>query len=1109
MVESHLSAAEVQARLGNRIATPLMATLRRAADTPAEDIGLRERCFQDTFEAALKYVATLLIAQHRVDGLRDTTLLEHVAKLARPSLGTYAAIVRDATHVYKHSELPHLRELTAFLGDDLEDKVFQRLQTLSDMVDYPTPSNARSYKQLVDVLVVARNRAAHGAAATRARLQMRCALMEAVTMAMYERLRPVFEMRLILPQAVQDTPDGAVLLARSLNGSASSNVQIECTKPQSTGHVWVRISKEEEDERWLDLFPFCHAEATESETEIRFGFLNRVVKSRIDYLSYTDNRFILPREDPLFSDAQTHLMEVAAEEGSIGLPDHLMKLLEVSAHAKHWFEQSLVHKVEGNLNTAISNLRQSVQESPGFRAAVYELASLLTDTHQYEEAHEALEAYLNLLPDDEEMLLLDAEVLLRQGRSDSVSDRMERVLAADPTNTWALDLRERAQTSRVDLVPDSELVNDRMLLPHEFLLECFRHQAADGWLTWLSRKDTSGEARGVGLPGRRARATEAPEAARIGRAARYLAIAGIVGLSLLTSALFRYGKEPDWIMAAATLALGVVWGLILYSTHRIRRLLIQSRPNFAAFIRSQIDVSPDRQFLNLVTPIFGTFPGEGSGWKRFTLMLWYNRLRIVLTLIVSIGLTYWFFDVTRTTTVYWYCKVAYVSMIALLWIGFVYLLSLLVCFHSLLRKLRFQDIHFSLVQHPKLSIRYLSLLSRRLSYPMIIVYVAFVFALYLGPFEANLAFVAVQLLLLLFTCYVYYSTIFLVRSVIIQNKWRRIAEFSVHFDKPFNRLIEKADRGDLDRLMDLTAMRDFLDGMEVWADKKRTLLVTSIFYLTVIVASTSGLSYLMTRAIMPTISCKANQIVSDGKPRFSDETFSGGEVIRVRVQDVDDTFIVYNSSSLDELLQEENYSVGIDGGKRKTEDKNTFRVDDSYDEPKDGFMRCDWQFAGHGELDHEYRLPSREDANNPSPLFLLLVAYNKVFHGIPGMGGGKLSYAVDVSGECTGKEKTIFSSSRFIRMNTPQLVFCAVLEFRWVDGKLKMIERVGKEAMVPFPNSGPGIQEQKAKWEKVKNHINWLGKQLCTEDQATWQGEWKRPRPPKNGGRPEDQQESG
>jgi hypothetical protein len=373
-------------------------------------------------------------------------------------------------------------------------------------------------------------------------------------------------------------------------------------------------------------------------------------------------------------------------------------------------------------------------------------------------------------------------------------------------------------------------------------------------------------------------------------------------------------------------------------------------------------------------------------------------------------------------------EVAFGALGFLVALHLAYLLTCVVAYHRFLRRLQSEKIYFSLVQHPKLSIRYLAHLGRRVSFPLLLVYTLTTFTLYLGPFLANEKYIAALSALLVFVCATYYGTIFLIRRLIIQNKWQLISQFSGHFDDPFQRLIERARSEDLKRLRELLEMRDFLDSLDVWAERKPVLAATSLFYVAVLLLATIGMSFAMTRHVMPRFSRAANLSVASSAERVVDlgaQPPGVSPALGIDVQDVDDTVLVLWGETAASMTNRERCRVGRSRGEGVPGDGET-----------PGFRRCDWANGRHGSLD--LSIPLGEETH------VLVVAYNKVYRGFFGMGGGKFSFGI----HARSGGRSLVRVRRFVRINTPEIGYAAYIVIRRENDRLSARVLEGKEAVL-------------------------------------------------------------
>lgn len=88
----------------------------------------------------------------------------------------------------------------------------------------------------------------------------------------------------------------------------------------------------------------------------------------------------------------------------------------------------------GYRGEAVAFYRQSLERDPGNVALAIELATLLEAEGQQTEARDLLHLYGLLFPEQPDIMLAQAEWLMRQGRPDESLERARRILAEDPEN---------------------------------------------------------------------------------------------------------------------------------------------------------------------------------------------------------------------------------------------------------------------------------------------------------------------------------------------------------------------------------------------------------------------------------------------------------------------------------------------------------------------------------------------------------------------------------------------------------------------------------------------------------------------------------------------------
>ena len=977
------SVAEIEESY-SRYATPMLLPFYRVLNTSRDDLGSIEKRLLDSYESTIKYVVTILISLYRSQGVANEQLEREIAKLAKPSLGMYTGLLRMLLKALGSTGHPVVEELAALYKEKVDSDTFESLLVLSDAAEYVTPKNARSFKQVTDVLVTYRNKAAaHAASVNEKELkERRLPALGKVLFHVYERLAFLAEKNLLCVESRKQTADGIVQEARVLNGLRSRLQSVDLPETTPVGHLLVELEDSDDKAILVDLFPLCIVRDGVGEGQ-QILFLNHAKKSKIEYISYeTGEKVVISSSDAEFQSLKKSLLGFFEVSESGGIPEHLLEKLAVSEESRQHYSKALVLLEEGLKEDAIEIIEHAIDRSPGYTEAVSTCSQLMRDVGRREDAHGVLSDYLALLPGDLSLLVSDAEILIELGRKKAAEGRLREIRAIDPEHTKARRLEELARNLQGVAVDEgSDGPGEGVIvLPHEALVEA------------------------LGLPR--------------GRTVRVLTIFVSI-LTLLEAGVF--GFYGDLMMAITMVSLGGLLGVVLWATFKIRALLEDSRTKFAAFLKTGKHERTEGVIFDLVVDVFGRFETE-SGSSILKSAVTKNLLRVLAVSSGAVFLALWFFAIASYSPVSSLVDIAFGLFALLFSLAFVYLISCVLSFHKMLRILRYQRIHFSMVQHPKLSIRYLSHLSRRVSYPVLLVYVVAAFNLYLGPFLANLAFVAALSGFMLLVCYSYYSTIFLVRSVIIQNKWTMISRFSVHFQEPFESLVGRARGKDMVRIKELLEMRNFLDSLDVWAEKKSVLLGMSLFLVGVLLFSTIGMSNIMTRHVVPSLSRYANSAEGRQSTQLLEGvtgTDGGGEIV-VRVSGVDDTVIVCWGRSLSDAFER---GADVTGP--------SWRGASTSDDSESGCQRCDWENGIHGNM--ELEIPATEELN------IVLIGYNKVYRGFWLMGGGKFSQEIEVLVD----GRVLLHDRAFIRMNTREVVYVAHLQAEREEEGLRVAAREG------------------------------------------------------------------
>ncbi len=946
---------------------PVIINLYQALNTDSDQQSMIMAKLFDSFEGIMKFLSGIYISWYQSMELRHPSIDAQISKLKRPSLGEFISLIRNVQNVAVKIDPDFLSDFNKVYKSKTEESVIEHLRIISSVAGLDFVGRKIKFSDVLDFLCNYRNRIkGHGGALDVGKIIEFNNSYSEVIIYILKQLEFLIEFQLLTVQDSIQTQNQTEYRCNDWTGLMPKVIRLkEFNEKYIAGHVLVQ-SRNDEAPYCLSLFPYWNI-FTDKNNSQELCVLNHMTNSKIEYLSLSSGSNVSISSKNVEFGSIVSILKSGTEEK---IPDHLLKKLEVSDFAREAFHRAVAALDIGEDFAAVDRLKQALKDSPGYKEAVITLSELYIRQDSHLEAHEILDSYIEFLESigiksvGLEALILDAKMLFALSMFEGADERLREILAIDPENPEAIRLNEEF---KADKEKSESAYNETGNDKSEFML--------------------------IG---------EAIFQVFSGKQKRYKRVNLIFTLFLVftNSLIFLFNK--DLLMALTIFSLGATWLTAQWAVRRIRYLLLNSRSNFGSFLRLGRGKEMDMVFNDMLAPIFcKKIIGENI-FRRFKSFFSQNKIRIILLLSTSTAASLWLTVITKLSTDNLTAKILYGILGFFLFFDFLYLITVLFQFQSLLGKLKFQRIYFSIVQHPKLSIRYLSGLSRRISYPMLIVYVLFSFTLYLGPFLANIVFVMLFSLLVILSSYIYYSTILLVRNVLIQNKWRIISRFSVHFDTPFEDLVSSARKEDMERINELIEMRNFLDSMDVWAEKKSVLLMNSLLYLFIIFIATIGLSNIMTRNVVPVISKMTYQTAASGYSGaipFSDDPDS----LSIQIKDVDDSFIVFWGNEISDLLGSTAYFGEL----------NSHYFGNEF-----GYQRCDWYNGAHGAFIKEMD-PGDEKQ-------LLLIAYNKVYHGFLGLGGGKLSYDVTV----TLNNELIHSRKVFIRTNTQDMEYVILISIK-------------------------------------------------------------------------------
>lgn len=979
-------------------ATPLIGPFLRVL---REDT-LDEKGLLDASESATMYLALAAFAYYQKVGYSVSAISKAVDSITvGPAFGGFTRLLRELIVVFRSDQQSYLmRSLNAFYTAELDSASEEDINYLAECADLEQSRYESSNKGLLDVLVEYRNNSAHEPYEY-SRLETKIHTLVRVIDTLLLAVKDVATLPLLeICKSEKDSAQYGINRWTGLNFNKEVATLAEDLKIH---HTYIQLTNDDGKIDLIDLFPFylgldCQDESGSSH---QLCVQNGVKKVIVAYSSYQSGHiYKLTKEHPFFGPVKQGFAKLKAKvaSGHEGLPPWI--ILEVSEESRNSFSRAQADSHEGDIENAIIHLKDAVEKSPVYEEAVKRLGELLERENRLEEAHEVYDQYLGYFPMVIDLQVQDARVLLGLKRYDSVRGKIRRIRDEDPGNSDVLTIEaalDAAESEGED--PDEGKLQatskTQISLPYEYFINCLCIQEESERKTKPAVKYRNEQ-------------LAKPNTLSCLKSRSLIIPFFIIGLTFGEFAFFR---SQDLVMGLTLLSMGLLWGAVVWATFFIRKTLEESRSNFAAFLKSKKGIDSHIIFYDLIIPIFGKFQLSDYGLKGIFEGLKNNKFRVLFMFLGAFASSILFLNITKYSGASIKYDIAYGIYIFFVSLSFLYFISCLVLFHRQLNPTRFPDIEFSLVQHPKQSIRYLSHLSRRLSYPQLLIYVLATFTMYLGPFLANIVFIFMLSALLIFTVYSYYNTIILVKRVIVKKKWSLISRFSRHFDKPFNQLIDLGEPSALEKIKQLHSARNFIDSMNVWAESKPVLVGTSILYLAVLLLSTIGLSNAMTLHVVPTFSKYANQKTHEKQTQYIPWPGKAYDnvTLKVEVKDVDDTVIVFWGSDSDELIEKMNsYSMKMNDKDSPSQHPNV--------------KRCDWANGSHGSMEEVINLNGSRK--------VVIIAYNKIYHGFFYMGGGKLSYDIKAflqkDGQMLGEP--LVEEKAFVRINTKEIGYAAYLD---------------------------------------------------------------------------------
>ena len=975
----------------SRCAHPAISVFYRALNTSEDDAGSKLKLMLESFESTLRYLSLICVSKYQKDKLSKESIETSIVKLIKPSAGDLGALIREIPKLYKSvnpsDRLMH--SINEILNTSLPERTYDHLKSLSDIIGYKIPKNSKSVLIVIDTLITFRNNYAHGAAPSKEGLQLRIDLLTSLIDYLFECFYPVLNLDLIDIRKMYESQGKTAYEAIQWNGINNKNQKIEKSAIKfETGHLYIVFEND-----YYDLFPYCMG--LENDLSSLY-FLNNITKTKAIFISYTNGKSLeFTVESSIFRSVVDFFDMQQLKDGGKGVAAHMLKFMsEISPDSEKHYDDADVEIAQGNTSTAIEHLKYAVNNSPGFIKAIKKLCRLYEESGDYSLSHEVMNEYIEYHPDPEESIIFDDAIILMKIDEGKAVERL-KYLSDEKKNPEAAVILEEIENG----VFSDQIRNNDLLESEE--LEKNVVTILDHTVTNIGRL----------FPFR--------------FRPWYIYLLAAIISSAPAIIFFRQEKI---LMMSTSVSITLLWFSVIFSINKIKKLLIISKINFKAFYR--IIKTFDETYQEMLIRIFGVYPEnvnliDKKRKKKILKMKWI-RSAFILVLSLSITITFYYLSMYKKDLI---SSSFYIVQLFLFSYCFSYLLTVLYIYNKMLGQFQVDQIPFSLVQHPKLSIRYLSSLSRKITFPILLVYFLFCFTLYIGPIKSNLSFVGPFSIFLLFVLSIYYSTIFKIKNVISQKKWSLISVFSSHFDKPFDDLIKKARKEDMERITELIRIRKFIEKMNSWAEKPSVLVTTSFFYLFFLIATIYGTSNLLTKIIVPKIHDKQTQKTSE---------ISKFDLTR------EDSYLQFDISNVDDVaavmwfdksnLTSRDSAHILNTIEPFLKNKSEFQTNVPNPDDSSGIFACKWISGGtHGEINAKMNLEKDKT--------IIIIVFNTVYENFLGVGGGKLSYEISVNSETA----QILNEIEFIRMNTRAVGYFAQMEFNEEKNQITVKEGLNFE----------------------------------------------------------------
>jgi tetratricopeptide (TPR) repeat protein len=960
---------------------PLFSAYKRVLDSYHTNPSDARNNIEDCIEVIIKYTTLYLYAGYKYEKHNNPKVDKLLSGLLVPSLGSYSQILTALTADMKKSS-DVFSSIVTVLETKVSDNMLAALRKLSEYTDIdglaPLRAKEQIYLRVIGSMVQYRNKTrGHGATENSEFIEHILDALNVVVTEFMDQFIDVFKKDLISVTSITKDDYGYNYNVIKWDGIGKQIGQIKSDTDDYNVGITYFVLQIGEIKEHIQISPFLTSTDQDKNSEV--FFLNDAKKNHVEYLAYASGKKIKIEA----SSGKPFQKVMSLLEGfKYYISEGYRKPQIIDNESIDLYRKALVTYNEGAFETTVHLLDEAIRLSPTYVLCINYLADLYAKNNRNQDAISIILNYLDYMsgfPDQVDKELFSKLIVLLgdEKNFDKALGYMEglgkEIYGKELADSFT-ELLHDGKIPHFDFIEYLDTQDKPFYLPYDLLK--IRTEASNKKIN----DDKNKESKLKGF------VTKTKSNLGILKVFKNSYIIVTLTVFLVTGISGYYiSSSGNLLLGMTVYCLGVFWLLNVNAVYLFRRLIMNSRNNFCSFIKSLQEDGDG--YYKLFIKMFGNFEPDGTYLRNIYASIKNNWKLIFATSFCSFVISALIYLSTLFVVNDPLVKYVYFAFLFLVYINFCYMASCLFNYTRIIKNLGKEQIHFTLIQHPKLSIKYVAILTERLLSVIMIIYIVGVSILYIGPFRQNTEFMGSLTASLLMLILLYYRIIFMVYIAVNKNKWDKVAKLSNKFIQPFNSMIDNGRISELHKIQELSEIRSFILKYNALPVSKMRLVLSSIVLLVFLVGVPIACSNIFPNYIVPSLFSK----IEMNKLNLITKEFKTSDYsnLEINVEDVDDSFIVL-------------YRSQVGPGSPELKGSDIFYEDEI-------LARCDWKAAGeHGSM--HLSIPKLHPSGRQE---ILLISYNKVYHGKMFFGGGKLSYSYTLS----DKTGVLDEHTTFVRDN--------------------------------------------------------------------------------------------